>query len=437
MKISVIGLGKLGLCTAACFASKGHQVFGFDNNITFLNELKTGKNPIEETGLNTLLSHARKNLHFVDSIKEAIEQSDISLIIVPTPSKQDGRFGNQYINTVLEEIGPTLKNKSTFHIIDIVSTVMPRTCETLFKPLLEKLSSKKCGEDFGLVYNPEFIALGSVIYNFFNPDMVLIGSSDINSRNTIKELYASTCESNPQFSEMSLTSAEIAKLSLNCYVTMKISFVNELASLCELTPDADIDQITNALGGDSRIGSKYLKAGLGFGGPCFPRDNIAFQAFAEDVDGTAQIGSRVVNINNNVPKRILKSLMAKISKASTIAILGLSYKPDTHIIEESQSILLIQLLIKNGYSINVYDPLAIDETKKLLGNTINYFDNPDECMRKSAAICCLTQWPEINTINWEIIMSSVAPDAILFDAWRQIKVKPELSHRYLTIGIMN
>lgn len=437
MKISVIGLGKLGLCTAACFASKGHQVFGFDKNTAFLNQLKAGETPINETGLESLMIKAKNNLFFVDSIAQAIEKSDISLIIVPTPSKQDGRFSNQYINNVLEEIGSALQNKLDFHIIDIVSTVMPRTCETQFKPLLEKLSSKKCGTDFGLVYNPEFIALGSVIYNFLNPDMVLIGSSDTYSKNRIRELYASTCESSPQFSEMSLTSAEIAKLSLNCYVTMKISFVNELASLCELTPDANIDQITNALGGDSRIGEKYLKAGLGFGGPCFPRDNIAFQAFAEDVDGTAQIGSQVVNINNNVPKRIVKLLTSKIDKASTIAILGLSYKPNTHIIEESQSILLIQLLIKNGYSVNVYDPLAIDETKNLFANTINYFDDSEKCMENSSAICCLTQWPEISTMNWETIMTQIAPDAILFDAWRQIAIKPELSHRYLTIGMMN
>jgi len=437
MRISVIGLGKLGLCTAACFASKGHQVFGFDNNTDFLAQLKAGEIPINETGLEPLMNKAINNLFFADSIAQVVEQSDISLIIVPTPSKKDGRFTNQYINKVLEEIGPALQNKSDFHIIDIVSTVMPRTCETIYNPLLEKLSKKKCGKDFGLVYNPEFIALGSVIHNFLNPDMVLIGSSDEHSNNMIQELYASTCDSSPQFSQMSLTSAEVTKLSLNCYVTMKISFVNELASLCELTPDTDIDQITNALGGDSRIGPKYLKAGLGFGGPCFPRDNIAFQAFAEQVNGTAQIGSQVVNVNNNVPKRILTSLVSKLNPGATIAILGLSYKPDTHIIEESQSIILIQLLLQKGYSVNVYDPLAIDETKKLFANKINYFIAPEECMKETAAICILNQWPLINNVNWTNIMTNIAPHAIVFDAWRQIKISPELSHRYSSIGIMN
>lgn len=359
MKISIIGLGKLGLCTAMCFAHKGFRVIGVDNNTDLINKLSAGICPIEEPDLDALFNEAKNNAIFTTNYQQAITDTDITLIIVPTPSKPDGAFDNQYIEQVLKALSPYLKDKQAFHIIDIVSTVMPTSCEKSFKPLLEGLTGKKCGKDFGLVYNPEFIALGSVIRDFKNPDMVLIGASDEYSANRIKEIYERVVDNTPDYKIMSLVNAEITKLALNCYVTMKISFANELGKLCEHIKGADVNVVTDAIGSDSRIGKKNLKAGLGFGGPCFPRDNIAFQKLANDLGTHLYLAEATVRVNNEVVDRIIDKITKALKPPAIITVLGLAYKPGTHITEASQSMILIEQLLKHGYKVNAHDPKAI------------------------------------------------------------------------------
>ena len=185
----MIGLGKLGLCTAACFAMKGLNVWGYDKNPGIMEALKAGRVPIEEAGLTHALAGARDNMFWAEDIGRAVFESDITFIIVPTPSLDDGRFDNSFVVNVLKEVGPALKSKQGFHVVDVVSTVMPGSSEGVFAPLLEDLSGKVCGRDFSLVYNPEFIALGSVIRDFLNPDMVLIGSSDPQGAEAVKKVY--------------------------------------------------------------------------------------------------------------------------------------------------------------------------------------------------------------------------------------------------------
>ena len=231
MNISVIGLGKLGLCTAACFASRGHQVIGVDTNQNILEKLRLKQCPIDEPGLEVLLEGAWANLTVTENVDEAVCNSGMALVIVPTPSQSDGKFTNKFIVNALQPMATALKEKDSFYVIGVVSTVMPGSCDRQFKPLLEKITGKVCGVDFGLIYNPEFIALGSVIRDFLNPDMVLIGASDKRSGDLARELYLTTCESRPDIKVMSFINAEITKLSLNCFLTMKISFTNELASI--------------------------------------------------------------------------------------------------------------------------------------------------------------------------------------------------------------
>ena len=435
MNISVIGLGKLGLCTAACFAAAGHQVFGFDLNDHFRNELKARRNPIEETGLSDLLETAWNCLHIVDSYDAAVNSSDATLIIVPTPSMADGRFNNEYVIKVLEGLAPSVATKKSFHVIDVVSTVMPGSSDSVFKPLLERLTGKRCGTDFGLAYNPEFIALGSVIRNFLNPDMVLIGASDERSGAMLADLYRSTCKTNPTMAVMSLINAEITKISLNCYVTMKISYANALAAICEKVPKADVDVITAAIGADSRVGSKYLKGGLGFGGPCFPRDNLAFQSFAEELGAEAILGKAVVTINNAVPERLHRQIASHSTPPAKVAVLGISYKPDTHIIEESQSIMLVKSLTTAGYRVAVHDPKAIDSARKLLGNTVDYSNDPYDCIAGASAIALLTDWPAYRELDWHRITQSAMPKAMVLDSWRiaaQIDMSP---FTYIPVGM--
>lgn len=435
MNISVIGLGKLGLCTTACFASAGHSVYGFDLNDHFREELKNRRNPIEETGLTELLKSAWETLHIVDSYEAAIQLSDITLIIVPTPSLPDGRFTNDYLVNVLKALVPALKAKNSFHIVDVVSTVMPGSCDTVFKPLLEQATGKRCGIDFGLVYNPEFIALGSVIRNFLNPDMVLIGASDERSGAAVRELYASTCKTSPTMSVMSLVNAEITKISLNCYVTMKISYANGLASICEQVPGADVDIITAAIGADSRVGSKCLKGGLGFGGPCFPRDNIAFQAFAEEFGAEALLGRAVVAVNNGIPERLFNKIAVHCASPAKVALLGLSYKSDTHIIEESHSLMLAKSLITAGYQVALHDPLALAAARKLLGNSVVCCADPYECLTDAAAIVLLTEWPQYGALDWQRVAALALPGALILDSWRTAKNADMSAFTYIPVGI--
>lgn len=435
MNISVIGLGKLGLCTAACFASKGHRVTGVEKNMDFVDKLQSRCCPIDETGLEGLLEKCWDNLTVTSYMSVAVRESDITLIIVPTPSKSDGRFTNKYVEAVLKSIGPELKDKDTFHVVDVVSTVMPGSCQQQFRPLLEKLSGKVCGEDFGLVYNPEFIALGSVVRDFLNPDMVLIGASDKRSAAMTKELYASTCDSSPEIVCMSLVNAEITKLSLNCFVTMKISYANELASICEKIPGADVDVVTNAIGADSRVGKKYLKGGLGFGGPCFPRDNLAFQMFAEDAGTQAKLSPRVVSVNKSVVDRLYSIIIEKFNKGSKVAILGLSYKPGTHIIEESQSIMLAKKLIESGYTVVVHDPKALGSAKEVLGESVGYFEDVYECVNQTDAIVVMTDWTMFRELDWKAIEDKVRNKAVLIDSWRGLKDKQFSGLDYTGLGL--
>ena len=435
MNISVIGLGKLGLCTAACFASAGHSVYGFDLNEHFRGELKSRRNPIEETGLSDLLASAWDNLHIVDSYEAALQGTDITLIIVPTPSLPDGRFTNDYLVNVLEGLAPALKVKNSFHIVDVVSTVMPGSCDAIFKPLLESATGKRCGIDFGLIYNPEFIALGSVIRNFLNPDMVLIGASDEHSGTAVRELYASTCITSPTIAVMSLVNAEITKISLNCYVTMKISYANGLAAICEQIPGADIDVITAAIGADSRVGSKCLKGGLGFGGPCFPRDNIAFQSFAEEFGADALLGKAVVAVNHSIPGRLFSRIVGRCTPPAKVALLGLSYKSDTHIIEESHSIMLAKTLIAAGYKVALHDPAAIDAAQGLFGSDVQCCADPYECMAGAAAVALLTDWPQYQELDWKRIAAQVVPGALVLDSWRTAKNADMSAFTYVPVGI--
>jgi UDPglucose 6-dehydrogenase len=435
MKVSVFGLGKLGLCTAACCAARGHQIWGYDTNPAVMASLQARQNPLRETGLDDLLAQAWPYLRISDQPAALVRDTDLSLIIVPTPIQADGRFSNQAVETVLRDIGLALRQKQTFHVVNIVSTVMPGSCQRVFKPHLEELSGKICGKDFGLAYNPEFIALGSVIHNFLNPDLVLIGASDLLTGEVVRQLYQSLCDNQPHFAVMSLINAEITKLSLNCFVTMKISFANELAAICELLPGAEADVIIRALGADSRIGGKCLKGGLGFGGPCFPRDNLAFQAFAWDTGWEAQLAPRVIEVNNDIPRRLVGLIRRHLREKSRVALLGLAYKPDTPVVEESQALMVAQQLAQAGYTVQVHDPQALDQAREVLGDLVTYFPDPHTCVKNASAVVLLTNWPPYARLDWAALAELTAPDPLLLDCWGTLKGKIPPQFRYLGVGL--
>lgn len=421
MNISVFGLGKMGLCTAAAFAAAGHMVKGYDVSSETINNLNAGKIIIQEPQLDSLLAEAKTNISFHTDPFDALNETQVTLIIVPTPSDETGRFSNQYIISTLNTIGPWMGEQGHFHVVDVVSTVMPGSSDKEFRPLLEKTSRKTCGIDFGLVYNPEFIALGSVIKDFHHPDMILIGASDKKSSKIIESIYSNTCKNNPTIEQMNLINAEITKISINTYVTMKISFANELASICHGFKDANIDTVTKALGGDSRIGPKYLKGGMGFGGPCFPRDVIAYQRMAEDVEIRCFLPKAIKDVNDSIVPNLVERVKQKGNPEKPVLILGLSYKPDTHIIEESQSFQIAKALGESNYHVIVHDPLAMDEAKSILGSSVKYAQDLKDSMDQAGTILILTPWPEYCDFDWKDYDGYLTEKKLLVDPWRLIK----------------
>ena len=417
MKLSVIGLGKLGACTAACFAAKAHEVIGVDIVVENVNAINRGMPPIYEPRLQELITQGRAHLSATLDFSEALHRSDISFLIVPTPSRPDGHFSDHYLRDALIPLAQALKHKQSFHTFVITATVSPGTTQAVLLPLIEEYSGKKLNVDFGMAYNPEFIALGSVIDDFLHPDMVLIGESSHYVGQQLEKLYLSVCETQPYMAHMSINSAEIAKISLNTYVTMKISFANTLSNVCAKMPDTNVDDITRALGADKRIAPSYLKGGLGFGGPCFPRDNRAFAAFAAEYGVDAWLAKATDTINdqqNQILCQWVRAICAQ-RKISNIGILGLSYKPYTPVIEESPAIKLIQALLKNNVTITVYDPLAIENTKALFGEQIRYAISIKDCLEQAAIGIIMTADRAWSNMSQEDITHD---PTLLLDCWR-------------------
>ena len=418
--ISVIGLGKLGLTMSACFASKGYRVIGVDIDKNKIESINRGENPIKETGLTQLIKKSGGNIKVTTDYKEAILNSELTFIVVATPSEADGSFSNEQLEGALKQIGAALKVKDRYHLVVITSTVMPDTTEHVGKFILEDISGKICGKDFGLAYNPEFIALGSIIHDFLNPDFILIGEVNEKDGEILEEIYKDTCDNNPRFARMNPVSAEIAKISLNCYITMKITYANSLAAICEKVPGADAAVITNGIGMDSRIGQKYLKPGLGYGGPCFPRDNVAFAAFARKVGEKAKLAEMVDEVNRNQVERIenkIKERIIKLKKKKeevTIGIVGLSYKPNTPIIEDSQAIDIVDKLVSEGYKVVVHDPQAQEYAKGVFGNKVNYASTGNACAAQADMLITTTPWEEYKKIE-------LKKDIYVIDCWKMFE----------------
>ncbi len=434
--ISVVGLGKLGLCTAACFASKGFKVIGVDVDIDKINKINKSVTPIMETGLSELLRKTKNNLKATADYDEAILNTDVTFIVVATPSLADGSFSNEYLEKAVHKIAESLKKKKAYHVVVVTSTVMPQTTEQVVKYILEKVSGKKCGKDFGLAYNPEFIALGSVIHDFLNPDMLLIGEANKIDGDMLEYIYNKTCDNSPHFARMSLVNAEITKISLNCYVTTKITFANSLSEVCERVKGADAHIVSEALGMDSRVGSKYIRPGLGYGGPCFPRDNQAFACFARMMETEAKLAEKVDEVNRDQVMRVLNRIKdlfgtSKDKKSKRhIAVLGLSYKPNTPIIEDSQALNIAHMLVNEGYSVSVYDPQAIENAKGVLGNTVTYAKGPQDCISGADLAILAVPWQEFRKIDFK----KANKNLIVLDCWQFFSDKEGLNVKFLGKG---
>jgi UDPglucose 6-dehydrogenase len=413
--IAVIGLGKLGLPLAVLIAKAGHKVFAFDQSLDLMSKLRDDSFRSSEPGLMSLLSSAKDQMVFCHDLNQATETVEVIFVIVPTPSSDDGYFSNEAILKVIDGFNPShFADRTT--VIDIVSTVMPGSCDGAIREKIENRLGQKIGFKVGLCYNPEFIALGSVIKNMQEPDMHLLGESDAWAGDLIEEVLASVATVKVPCQRMNLKEAELVKIAVNNFVTMKISYANTLYQASILLGDIDIDIVTKAIGLDTRIGTKYLKGAAPYGGPCFPRDTRALTALYNEIGVPSHLSNATEIVNKSHVQFVTQFIQKQILNHQVIGIVGLSYKKGTPVIEESPGVLISLDLIKNGFELIIWD----DENALLPGDFANdakYYQDLEGMVEKADFVLVTRPIDGMESLS-KILNVKQKP---FLDLWRQIQ----------------
>ena len=360
-KISVFGLGKLGATMVGCFADAGFEIVGVDVNEESVRKVSEAAAPVAEPGLQELYDKNADRIAAATDGAAAVHDSDASFIIVPTPSMPDGEFFTSIAATVAKTIGGALKTKGGYHLVVLTSTVLPGATERDIKSVLEEQSGKACGKDFGLCYSPEFIAIGDVIKGLVSPDFFLIGECDTRAGDILEEIYRAEGGDGVAVARMNIVNAELTKIAVNTFVTSKISFANTLSRICSKLPGGDAHAVAKAVGMDKRVGGKYLTPGATFGGPCFPRDNRAFEWFARSVGEEAPLARATDEVNRHQIDFLVQTVLAAAPEAKTVGMLGLSYKPKTNLMEEAQGVDMARRFLGRGLRVVAFDPWVARE----------------------------------------------------------------------------
>ena len=418
---SVVGLGKLGASMAAAMASRGHHVIGVDVVPAAVEAVNAGRAPVQETDLDATIAENHARISATHSFRDAVLGSDITFVVVPTPSDDRGAFDLSYARSAFTEVGKALREKDGYHLVVMTSTVLPGSTRYGLIPLLEEGSGKQAGRDFGVCYSPEFIALGSVIRDFLNPDFTLIGELDQRSGDTLAAAYEAVLANGAPASRMSIENAEVSKIAVNTFVTTKIAFANMLADVCRRLPGGDVDAVTRALGMDSRIGSRYLTGALGYGGPCFPRDNVALSFIARELGVVASIPEATDTANRALPVALSAELVADLAPGTPVAILGLAYKPASHVVEESQSVALARALLDAGAQVRAFDPLVVPSALGDLAGRLQLAESVSGCLEGAGLVLVTTPDPAFRSLT-AADFAVCAPAVRVVDFWRTLGV---------------
>jgi UDPglucose 6-dehydrogenase len=395
LHISIIGTGYIGSVTGACLAEMGHEILFVGRDTQKLDLIKSGKSPIFEPGLDQLLRENLKRISTTADIADAVMNTEITFICVGTPPRSDGSSDLSQIETVSRSIGKALRSDTKYHTIVTKSTVLPGTIENLIIPILEKESGKKACVDFGIASNPEFLKEGTAVEDFFKTDRVVIGAQDQKSSNVLEKLYAPLKV--PIFST-TLRTSEMIKFASNAFLATKISFANEIGNLCK---ELGIDSysVFEGVGLDTRINPKFFRSGIGFGGSCFPKDVCALIAHAKSKGINLKVLASVMAINDDQPRRMLALLEKHLNPTGrTIGVLGLAFKPDTDDIRESRAIPIINMLLKAGARVKVYDPVAMENFRQQFPDLL-YATSASEVLTADAVLI-VTEWKEFEDLDY-------------------------------------
>jgi len=405
LKVSVIGLGYVGLCTAVGFACKDYRVVSSDVDAGKVEKINEGIPPFHEPNLPEKLKQTINDGYLkciANNTNYAVSETDITYVTVGTPSKPDGSIDLRYIEKASSDIGKALKQKSKYHVVVIKSTVIPGTTQNTVKANLENESGKICGDDFGLCMNPEFLRQGSAFQDTFNADRVVVGSNDQESGDVLEALYREFYYPKvPPIIRTSLATAELIKYASNAMLATKISFINTMANICEKIPGADVKTASVAIGLDKRIGPLFLDAGLGYGGSCFPKDVKALIEFSKAYGYNPELLQSVENINQSQPLKAVEFCKHALGslEGKKVAILGLAFKPNTDDMREARVIPIINRLLQEGSIVKAYDPVAINYAKSIFQNRIKYASTAIDCLKNADAAILVTEWDEFKKLT--------------------------------------
>jgi UDPglucose 6-dehydrogenase len=437
MKIVVIGTGYVGLVTGTCFAEVGIDVVCIDVDQKKIQNLQNGIMPIYEPGLEEMvIRNAEKGrLHFSTSLKDNLADADVAFIAVGTPPGEDGSADLKYVIAVAKEIGANIND---YIVVVTKSTVPVGTALKVREALQSELNSRAKSIAFDVASNPEFLKEGAAIEDFLKPDRIVVGVESKKAEDVMRKLYKPFLLNGHPIIFMDVPSAEMTKYAANAMLATKISFMNDIANLCEIM-GADVNLVRKGIGSDSRIGNRFIYPGIGYGGSCFPKDVKALIKTAAENSYNMRILNAVEEVNNDQKSVLFNKINTHFQSDLTgkvFAVWGLSFKPKTDDMREAPSLVIIEKLLQMGAKVKAYDPVAMHEAKKDLGDSIHFASDMNEALIDSDALLIITEWPEFRTPNFEV-MGRLMKNKLVFDG-RNIYDLSEMKDNgfeYYCIGI--
>ena len=436
MNISIVGTGYVGLVSGACLAETGAIVNCIDVNQQKIDSLNEGIMPIYEPGLEDLVKRnvQKERLFFKTKLAEVVNDSDAIFIAVGTPPDEDGSADLKYVLGVAREIGQHL---TEYTVVVTKSTVPVGTAQKVKAAILDELQKRGVDVEFDVASNPEFLKEGNAVDDFLKPDRIVIGIESERAEKVLKRLYKPFVLNNHPIISMDITSSEMTKYAANAMLATKISFINDIANLCEIV-GADINLVRKGIGSDSRIGYKFLYPGVGYGGSCFPKDVQALVRTAQDYDYDLKVLKAVEEVNYYQKTVLYNKIFNYFGgnlEGKTIALWGLSFKPETDDMREAPSLVLIEKLLEKGAIVTAYDPIAMHEAERILGNKIKYCKDMYEALIGVDALAVVTEWSEFRLPNFKV-MAKLMNDKVLFDGRNVFDIEQieDFEFKYFSIG---
>ena len=415
MKIIMVGSGYVGLVSGTCFAETGVDVACIDVDKQKIDKLKNGVMPIYEPGLEDMVvrNMEKGRLVFSTSLKDNLADSDAVFIAVGTPPDEDGSADLKYVLGVAREVGQSMND---YMVVVTKSTVPIGTSKKVKEAILEEQDKRGVSIPFDVASNPEFLKEGSAIGDFLKPERIIVGTESDNAEKIMRRLYKPFVLNNHPIIFMDIPSAELTKYAANSMLATRISFMNDIANLCEIV-GADINAVRSGIGSDSRIGGKFIYAGVGYGGSCFPKDVQALIKTADENNYSLEILKAVENVNNRQKEVLFKKVLEHFNgdiKGKRFAIWGLSFKPRTDDMREAPVLVIIDKLVEAGASLIAYDPVAMDEARRIVGDKIEYASDQYDALVDSDALLLVTEWNDFRTLNYKVL-SKLMKNKLIFD----------------------